>query len=95
MFWATGPVGSLKALYFSFFPHETNDIKATYPEYIDDVGVTYFCNFENYFKDKNNLAFVRGYKYCEIPGFSVRHINEFEWLLDRLWYQYLQPIRIH
>ena len=62
--------------------YETNDIKASYPEYIDDVGVTYFCNFENYFKDKNNLAFVRGYKYCEIPGFSVRHINEFEWVED-------------
>ena len=62
--------------------YETNDIKATYPEYINDVGVTYYCNFEKFFKDKNTLAFVRGYAYCEIPGFSARHINEFEWIED-------------
>ena len=62
--------------------YETNDIKATFPEYIDDVGVTYYCNFEKFFKDKNTLAFVRGYTYCEIPGFSARHINEFEWIED-------------
>ena len=62
--------------------YETNAIKANYPEYIDDVGVTYYCNFEKYFKDRNNLAFVRGYTYCEIAGFSARHINEFEWIED-------------
>ena len=62
--------------------YEANDIKETYPEYISDVGVTYYCNFEKFFKDKNNLAFVRGYKYCEVPGFSARHINEFEWIED-------------
>ena len=62
--------------------YEVNDIRSTYPEYISDVGVTYYCNFEKFFKDRNNLAMVRGYKYCEIPGFSARHINEFEWIED-------------
>ena len=62
--------------------YEVNDIRNTYKEYISDVGVTYYCNFEKFFKDRNNLAMIKGYKYCEIPGFSARHINEFEWIED-------------
>ena len=72
---------SIQGRYAANF-YEVNDIRSTYPEYISDVGVTYYCNFEKFFKDRNNLAFVRGYKYCEIPGFSARHINEFEWIED-------------
>ena len=62
--------------------YEVNDIKETYPEYIDDVGATYYCNFEKFFNDRNELAFVKGYRRSVIPGFSARHINEFEWLED-------------
>ena len=62
--------------------YEVNDIKETYPEYIDDIGATYYCNFEKFFNDRNELAFVRGYRRSVIPGFSARHINEFEWLED-------------
>ena len=62
--------------------YEVNDIKETYPKYIDDVGATYYCNFEKFFNDRNELAFVKGYRRSVIPGFSARHINEFEWLED-------------
>ena len=62
--------------------YEVNYIKETYPEYIDDVGATYYCNFEKFFNDRNELAFVKGYRRSVIPGFSARHINEFEWLED-------------
>ena len=62
--------------------YEVNDIKETYPEYIDDIGATYCCNFEKFFNDRNELAFVKGYRRSVIPGFSARHINEFEWLED-------------
>ena len=72
---------SIQGRYASNF-YEVNDIKSTYPEYIKDVGVTYYCNFEKFFKDRNSLAMVKGYKYIEIPGFSARHINEFEWIED-------------
>ena len=72
--------------------YEVSDIKETYPEYIDDIGVTYYCNFENYFKDRNALAMIRGYTYCEIPGFSARHINEFEWIEDIETTVYPNPI---
>ena len=62
--------------------YEVNDIKETYSEYIDDIGVTYYCNFEKFFNDRNELAFVKGYRRSVIPGFSARHINEFEWIED-------------
>ena len=62
--------------------YEVNDIKETYSDYIDDVGVTYYCNFEKYFCDTNNLVIVKDYRYSAIPGFSARHINEFEWIED-------------
>ena len=69
--------GQYAANYF-----EVNDIKETYPEYIDDIGATYYCNFEKFFNDRNELAFTKGYRRSVIPGFSARHINEFEWLED-------------
>ena len=62
--------------------YEVNDIRSTYPEYISDIGATYYCNFEKFFKDKNSLALTRGYSYFDIPGFSARHINEYEWIED-------------
>ena len=62
--------------------YEVNDIKETYSEYIDDIGATYYCNFEKFFNDRNELAFVKGYRRSVIPGFSARHINEFEWIED-------------
>lgn len=71
---------------------EVNDIRNTYPEYIKDIGATYYCDFEKFFKDGNNLAMVRGYTYCEIPGFSARHINEFEWIEDIDSIVYPNPI---
>ena len=62
--------------------YEVKDIKETYPNYIDDLGVTYYCNFEKFFPDRNALIITREYHNNEIPGFSARHINEFEWLED-------------
>ena len=72
---------SIQGQYASNY-YEVNDIKETYPEYVDDIGATYYCNFEKFFNDRNELAFVKGYRRSVIPGFSARHINEFEWLED-------------
>ena len=72
---------SIQGQYAANF-YEVNDIKETYPEYIADIGATYYCNFEKFFEDRNELAFIKGYRRSVIPGFSARHINEFEWLED-------------
>ena len=62
--------------------YEVEEIKEKYPEYVEDVGVTYYANFEKYFPDLNNLVISHPYKYLVVPGFSARHINDFTWLED-------------
>ena len=60
--------------------YEVEEIKETYPDYIIDVGVTYYANFEKFFPDVNSLCFDHGSHYTVVPGFSARHINDFNWL---------------
>ena len=62
--------------------YEVETIKNKFPEYIEDVGVTYLANFEKFFPDKNNLVISRDYRYSIVSGFSSRHINDFTWLED-------------
>ncbi|HHT66642.1 MAG TPA: ABC transporter ATP-binding protein/permease [Erysipelotrichaceae bacterium] len=62
--------------------YEVGSLKEEYDEYVQDIGVTYYCNFESFFKDTNNLAIVKNGRYCIIPGFSARHINEYIWIDD-------------
>ncbi len=62
--------------------YEVVEIKESYPDYIIDVGVCYYSNFEKFFPDLNNLVISRGTRYSPIPGFSARHINDFSWLED-------------
>ena len=72
--------------------YEVKDIKETYPEHVLDVGVTYYCNFEKFFPDKNELIIDREYHHNPIPGFSARHINEFEWIEDIDTTVYPEPV---
>lgn len=72
--------------------YEVKDIKETYPEYIEDIGVTYYCNFEKFFEDANDLVIEKGYHHSPLPGFSARHINEFEWIEDIKTTVYPEPI---
>lgn len=62
--------------------YEVEEIKEKYQKYIDDVGVTYYVNFEKYFPDLNNLVIAKNHNYTVVPGFSARHINDFIWLED-------------
>ena len=72
---------SIQGQYASSFV-EVSNIEEAYPDYVDGVGAAYYCNFENFFVDKNVLALQKDNKYSVIPGYSARHINEFEWLED-------------
>ena len=60
--------------------YDAEEIKAKYPNYIKDVGVTYYANFEKFFPDNNVLAIDRSGHYSFLSGFSARHINDFTWL---------------
>ena len=60
--------------------YEVEEIKEKYDEYIIDVGVTYYANFEKFFPDVNTLALSLPNRYATLSSFSARHINEFVWL---------------
>ena len=62
--------------------YEVEEIKEHYNDYIDDVGVCYYANFEKFFPDSNCLVISHPYRYNVISGFSARHINDFSWLDD-------------
>ena len=62
--------------------YEVQEIKEKYSDYIEDVGVTYVANFENFFPERNSLVIVNEYRYCPINSYSARHINDFTWLED-------------
>ena len=80
-------IGQYAASYY-----EVKDIKETYPEYVEDIGITYYCNFEKFFVDTNELVIEKGNRRSSIPGFSARHINEFEWIEDIKTTVYPQPV---
>lgn len=59
---------------------EACEIADSYQNYIQDIGVTYYCDFESFFKDRDDLYVQEGAYHYLIDGISSRNINEFVWL---------------
>ncbi len=63
---------------------------------IENIGVCYLANFEQYFKNENSLSlFDSRYKYT-IDGYSARSINEFIDLNDvdeKIYPQYIEELK--
>lgn len=57
-------------------------IKEKYEEEIEGIGISYQANFEDFFKTKNIVSIITGYKKINLPGFSARYFNEYKWLTD-------------
>ena len=72
--------------------YEVEAIKENYPQYVNDVGTCYACNFEKFFPDINNLVLAKDHQYRIVSGFSARHINEFIWLEDLSGMMYPEQI---
>ena len=72
----------LKQGQFATSYYEVEEICAKHHEFVEDVGITYYVNFEKFFPDINSLVISRNNKYSPIPGFSARHINDYIWLED-------------
>ncbi|MCR5185304.1 MAG: ABC transporter ATP-binding protein, partial [Bacilli bacterium] len=69
--------------------YEAMAIAEKYPNYVMDIGVNYYVDFENFFKSKNEFA-IASTTYREVlDGFSTRNINEFKWL------DYYTPTKIY
>lgn len=60
--------------------NEVREIKGKYSDDIEDVGVCYFANFEEYYKDSNSLLLLDSSDRYSISGYSARSINDFDWL---------------
>ena len=60
--------------------YEVMDLANKYHKYIYDVGVTYHNDFESFFPQTNSLCLANSTYYHQIPGISIRHVNEFKWL---------------
>jgi len=60
--------------------YEAQEIAREYPRFIKDIGVNYYCEFESFFKDSDDLYVQEGNYNNRIEGLSSRSINEFIWL---------------
>ena len=65
------------------------EIQEKYSYYIEGVGATYLVNFEDFFKDGDEVyASYNGSK-ISIPALSTRTINDFKWIdEDMMMYPY-------
>lgn len=51
-----------------------------YQYQIEDIGVNYLVNFEDYFKDGNDFYIESNTKKISFPSYSIRNINDYKWL---------------
>ena len=59
---------------------EVKKIAEKHGEIIYDYGVCYHSNFEYFFKDKNDFFIVSKNNNVLLPKYSLRDVNDFEWL---------------
>lgn len=70
------------------------DIYNKYNYYLKGIGTNYLVNFEDFFKDQNDV-YVSSTPYkISLPYYSTRSINDFKWLNDeqKILYPYSVPI---
>ncbi len=51
-----------------------------YANYIGGIGATYQVNFEDFFKDKNEVYIATPSIKYKMPSFSMRSFNDFKWI---------------
>lgn len=59
---------------------EVKNIADKHGEIVSDFGICYQANFEYFFKDKNDYYLVAGKRQVLLPKYSLRDVNDFEWL---------------
>ncbi|MCQ3035108.1 MAG: ATP-binding cassette domain-containing protein, partial [Bacilli bacterium] len=62
--------------------NQVEEIANKYSEYIEGVGATYLVNFEEFFKDDNELYISSEAYKIPLPSYSIRSINDFKWISD-------------
>nr|MCR4561777.1 ABC transporter ATP-binding protein [Bacilli bacterium] len=55
-------------------------LQGKFPSEVEDYGITYLANFENYFSDCNQGYLELRGRRSVIPSFSIRTVNDYLWL---------------
>lgn len=74
---------------YAYGLEEMNALKNDYRNYVLDYGASYLLNFEEWFCDDNDFFAIQGSKSVYLQGFSMRSINDYQWLdcnKDALFY---------
>ncbi|MCX5774995.1 MAG: hypothetical protein NTV44_01275, partial [Firmicutes bacterium] len=61
---------------------EMETLQTDFSDFVDGIGVTYQANFEDFFKDGNDLVIASTVYKAALPSFSVRLVNDFVWLSE-------------
>ena len=59
---------------------KTNEIYQKYEYLIEGIGVNYFVNFEDFFKDNNEFYVDSKNRRIPLESLSARNINDFKWI---------------
>ncbi len=65
---------------YAYDLEEMNSLKQDYQNEVLDYGASYLLNFEEWFCDDNDFYAVQGSKSLHLQGFSMRSINDYQWL---------------
>ncbi len=71
---------SISSEAYSLSMEAASSLVGDYPEDLLDYGLGYVLNFEEWFCDDNSLSAVYGSEQIPLSGFSVRSINDYQWL---------------
>ena len=64
------------------------DVYEKYTYYLEGIGTNYLVNFEDFFKDRNDVYVSSTVFKIPLPYYSTRSINDFKWLNDNRLVQY-------
>ncbi len=69
---------------YSINENDIKDIYERYISYLNGAGVSYLINFEDFFKDGNNV-YINDDKYSNlIPSLSARSFNDYTWIDENI-----------
>ena len=74
---------------YAYGLEEMDSLKNDYRSHVLDYGASYLLNFEEWFCDDNDFCAIQGSKSIHLQGFSMRSINDYQWLdcnRDALFY---------
>lgn len=77
------PTGNPISSYYSAKEDSVKRITNDYHSEVQDYGVSYLVNFEQFYQDKNIVYVPHGLKQIVLPSFSIRSVNDYQWIEEK------------